>query len=198
MSSFQEVLMTLKPRSSFPYLACALLVALAFTGGCKKKPQPVTTTPEPPPVERAAPVETVPAEAPMKSVIEEPSPVRPTGADELNRQGVLKSIYFDFDQFEVRPDQRPTMQANAQKLTTELARFKLVIEGHCDERGTNEYNLNLGDQRANAARQYLISLGVPAARIRTISYGEERPADPGHNEEGWSRNRRAEFLLEEG
>jgi peptidoglycan-associated lipoprotein len=198
MLSFQEVLMIVKSRSSFPYLACALLVALAFAGGCKKKPQPVTTTPEPPPVEKNTAAEQVPAEAPMKQVIEEPQPIRPTGADELNAQKVLKSIYFDFDQYEIRPDQRPTMQANAQKLTGDLARFKLVIEGHCDERGTNEYNLNLGDQRANAARQYLISLGVPAARIRTISYGEERPADPGHNEESWSRNRRAEFLLEEG
>ena len=190
--------MIVKSRSFFPYLACALLVALAFTGGCKKKPLPVTTTPEPPPVEKAAPAEQV-REEPMKPVVEEaPSPARQAGADELNRQGVLKAVYFDFDAFEVRPDQRPTLQANAQKLTKELARFKVVIEGHCDERGTNEYNLNLGDQRANAARQHLISLGVPAARIRTISYGEERPSAPGHEEESWARNRRAEFLLEEG
>jgi peptidoglycan-associated lipoprotein len=189
--------MIVKSRSSFPYLACALLVALVFTGGCKKHPPQVTTTPEPPPVEKAAPAEQV-REEPMKQVIEEPAPARQTTADELNRQGVLKAIYFDFDAFEVRPDQRPTLQANAQKLTKELSRFKLVIEGHCDERGTNEYNLNLGDQRANAARQFLIGLGVPAARIRTISYGEERPAAPGHDEESWARNRRAEFVLEEG
>jgi peptidoglycan-associated lipoprotein len=190
--------MIVKSRWSFPYLACALIVVLAFTAGCKKKPQPVTTTPEPPPVEKAAPAEQV-QERPMPKVVEEtPAPQRQTTADELNRQGILKAIYFDFDQFDIRPDQRPTLQANAQKLTGDLSRFKVVIEGHCDERGTNEYNMNLGDQRANAARQFLISLGVPASRIRTISYGEERPSDPGHSEESWARNRRAEFMLEEG
>ena len=190
--------MFVKPRSSFPLLACALIAALALTAGCKKTPQPVTTTPDPPPVEKAAPAETV-NDSPLRPVVEEaPAPTRGATADELNRQGVLKAIYFDFDAFEVRPDQRPTLQANAQKLTTDLAKFKVVIEGHCDERGTNEYNMNLGDQRANAARQYLINLGVPASRIRTISYGEERPADPGHGEEAWARNRRSEFLLEEG
>ncbi|MGH9867518.1 MAG: peptidoglycan-associated lipoprotein Pal [Candidatus Polarisedimenticolia bacterium] len=190
--------MFVKPRSSFPLLACALIVAMAFTAGCKKKPQPVTTTPEPPPVEKAAPAEQVDAQ-PMKQVVEQDVPQqRGATADELNRQGVLKAIYFDFDAFDVRPDQRPTLQANAQQLTGNLARFKVVIEGHCDERGTNEYNMNLGDQRANAARQYLINLGVPASRIRTISYGEERPAAPSHDEQSWARNRRSEFLLEEG
>jgi len=190
--------MFVKPRSSFPLLACALIVALAFTAGCKKTPQPVTTTPEPPSMEKAAPAEPV-NEQPMKPVVEEtPAPRRDATAEELNRQGILKSIYFDFDRFDVRPDQRPTMQANAQRLNGDLAKFKVVIEGHCDERGTNEYNMNLGDQRSNAARQYLINLGVPASRIRTISYGEERPADPGHGEEAWARNRRSEFLLEEG
>ena len=70
-----------------------------------------------------------------------------------------------------------------------------MIEGHCDERGTEEYNLGLGDKRANAARDFLVSLGVPADRIQTISYGEERPFDPGHAEEAWAKNRRAHFVL---
>ncbi|HKY34223.1 MAG TPA: peptidoglycan-associated lipoprotein Pal [Candidatus Polarisedimenticolia bacterium] len=190
--------MTLKPRPSLLSLACLTIAAVSLSAACKKAPPAATATPEPPPVEKAAPAETV-NEQPMKPVVEEaPAPARAATADDLNRQGVLKAIYFDFDRYEVRPDQRPTMQANAQKLTGDLARFRLVIEGHADERGTNEYNMNLGDQRANAAREYLLSLGVPASRIRIVSYGEERPADPGHGEESWARNRRAEFLLEEG
>ena len=196
--TYQEVPMTLKPRPSLLSLACLTIAAVSLSAACKKAPPAATATPEPPPVEKAAPAETV-NEQPMKPVVEEaPAPARAATADDLNRQGVLKAIYFDFDRYEVRPDQRPTMQANAQKLTGDLARFRLVIEGHADERGTNEYNMNLGDQRANAAREYLLSLGVPASRIRIVSYGEERPADPGHGEESWARNRRAEFLLEEG
>ena len=73
-----------------------------------------------------------------------------------------------------------------------------MIEGHCDERNTSEYNMALGDRRANSIKQYMVNLGLPASRMRTISYGEERPTDPAHNEEAWARNRRAEFVLEEG
>src|SRR5262249_39902366 len=109
--------MIVKSRSSFPYLACALIVALAFSAGCKKTPQPVATTPEPPPVDKAAPAAETVKETPMKPVVEEaPAPQRQAGADELNRQKVLKTIYFDFDKYEIRPDQRTTLQANAQKL----------------------------------------------------------------------------------
>jgi peptidoglycan-associated lipoprotein len=135
--------------------------------------------------------------APAQPVVEPPAPVRTTSVDELNRMGILKSIYFDFDRHEVRPDQRPTMEGNAAAIKGQLAKYKILIEGHCDERGSNEYNMALGDKRTNAARQYLVDLGVPIGRIRTISYGEERPADTGHNEEGWARNRRCEFIIEE-
>jgi peptidoglycan-associated lipoprotein len=72
---------------------------------------------------------------------------------------------------------------------------KIQIEGHCDERGTNEYNLALGERRANSAKKYLISLGMPADQISTISYGEEKPLDPGHNEEAWAKNRRGHFIV---
>jgi len=171
---------------------------LAILPGCKKTPQAVTSTPEPPAAQNTAPVETV-KETPLKPIVDEPTTPRSMGAAEYNSQGLLKAVYFDFNKSDIRPDQRPTLQANADKLKANpLSGFKVLIEGHCDERNTNEYNLALGDRRANAVKQYLMTLGVPAARLRTISYGEERPADPGHNEEAWAKNRRSEFVLEEG
>jgi len=185
-------------KALFPLFIGTLALASVIAVGCKTKPQPVTTTPEPPAVATTPPPEPV-REQPMKPAVEEtPAPARSMTADEYNRQGVLKAVYFDFDKYEVRPDMRPTLQANADKLKGQLSGFNLVVEGHCDERGTNEYNMTLGDRRANAVKQYLVSLGVPASRIRVISYGEERPADPGHSEEAWAKNRRAEFVLEEG
>lgn len=115
-------------------------------------------------------------------------------ADKLNAQGILKPIQFDFDAAELRPDALQTLNDNAGRIR-EHAPLAVRVEGHCDERGTSEYNLALGDRRARAARDYLVSLGIPATRLRTISYGKERPADPGHNEEAWSKNRRAEFVF---
>ena len=177
----------------------ALVVVLAVSVGCKKKPVEATAQPAVPDVGGGNTAENVAREEPMRPVTtEEGRPATSMAADDVNRSGVLKSIYFDFDAYEIRPDQRQTLQDNAKQLTGDLARWRVVVEGHADERGTNEYNMALGDRRANAARQYLIQLGVPEARIRTLSYGEERPADPGHNETGWSKNRRAAFLVEEG
>lgn len=187
-------------HAPIPLLALVVLSFAVLCAGCKKKPAPVTSTAEPPAVHQTVEPTVEPVkEQPMKPVVEEPAPQRAVGADAYNKQGLLKSIYFDFDKYEIRPDQRPTLQANADKLKAEpLSKFRVLIEGHCDERGTNEYNMVLGDRRANAMKQYLIDLGVPASRLRTISYGEERPVDPGHNEESWAKNRRGEFVLEEG
>lgn len=195
-SPFPEVPMTHRSK----LLVITLCFVVAFGGlavGCKKKPDPVASTPSAPDTTSAA-AEPV-RETPMAPVVEQPvAPARTMRAGDYNQQGILKSVYFDFDRYEIRPDQKPTLQGNSDKLKTELSRFALVIEGHCDERGTSEYNMALGDRRANAAKQYLVGLGVPATRIRTISYGEERAADGGHSETAWAKNRRAEFLLEEG
>ncbi|MGD2126390.1 MAG: peptidoglycan-associated lipoprotein Pal [Desulfobacteraceae bacterium] len=103
-------------------------------------------------------------------------------------------IYFDFDKSELKPPARAVLEKKAAWLRAN-SRYNLRIEGHCDERGTNEYNLALGERRSNAAFQYLNALGVAADRMTTISYGEERPADPGHNEAAWAQNRRDEFKL---
>lgn len=109
----------------------------------------------------------------------------------------LDTIYFDFDRSEIRPDQRPTMQANADWLR-DHPDTRILIGGHCDERGTREYNLALGERRARSAREYLVSLGIAPGRLDTISYGEEQPADPAHNEAAWARNRRATFTIVDG
>ncbi len=105
-----------------------------------------------------------------------------------------KNIYFDFDRSEIKPEAEQTLKKKAQWLKKN-PEYAVRIEGHCDERGTNEYNLALGERRANAAKNYLMSLGISKDRITTISYGEERPADPRHNEDAWAKNRRDEFKL---
>ena len=104
------------------------------------------------------------------------------------------NIYFDFDKSELKTDAQIALKNKATWLDKN-ADYGVRIEGHCDERGTNEYNLALGERRANAARDFLMSLGVAGDRIKTISYGEERPADADHNEAAWARNRRDEFKL---
>jgi OmpA-OmpF porin, OOP family len=109
---------------------------------------------------------------------------------------VLEDIHFDFDQYELRPDARAILKRHAAwMMENQDAILTIVVEGHCDERGTAEYNMALGQRRANAAAKYLIDLGVDAKRISTISYGFERPLDPGHNEEAWAKNRRAHFVV---
>lgn len=104
----------------------------------------------------------------------------------------LENIYFDFDKYDLREDARATLAADAKQLEGK-ADARVLIEGHCDERGTVEYNLALGEKRAKAAMDYLVNYGIAAARLSSVSYGEERPADPGHDEAAWSRNRRAVF-----
>jgi peptidoglycan-associated lipoprotein len=106
----------------------------------------------------------------------------------------LRTIYFDYDKSDIRPEYRVILEGIAQWMKDNPAR-NLLTEGHCDERGTNEYNLALGERRALSVRRYLIGLGVHPDRLHTISYGEEKPADPGHTEEAWARNRRAEFKI---
>jgi peptidoglycan-associated lipoprotein len=106
----------------------------------------------------------------------------------------LKDIHFDFDRYDIRPGDTEILKQN-EAFLRKYPNMKIQIEGHCDERGTVEYNLALGERRANSAKRYLTSLGIPGNRISTISYGKERPEDPGHNEEAWAKNRRAHFVI---
>ena len=107
---------------------------------------------------------------------------------------LLKDIRFGFDKYDIRPEDVEILRGNA-NLLMKHPNVKIQIEGHCDERGTQDYNLALGERRANSVKRHLISLGIADNRISTISYGEERPADPDENEEAWAKNRRAHFII---
>ena len=111
------------------------------------------------------------------------------------KAGRLTDIYFEFDSYNIRPDDIPVLTDLAARLSANQA-AKLTVEGHCDERGTVEYNLALGQKRADAAKDYLVKLGVSDKRIRIVSYGKEAPLLPGHAEEAWAKNRRAHFVVQ--
>ncbi len=109
-------------------------------------------------------------------------------------EGSFENIYFDFDESVVREDAKPVLMTVASYLKSN-PKYKMIVEGHCDERGTSEYNMALGQRRADATRAYLLSLGIPVSRLTTVSYGKERPLDQGHDDAAWARNRRSVFVL---
>ncbi len=110
-------------------------------------------------------------------------------------ESTLRDVFFDFDKSDLRNDVVEQLKLNARWLKEDASR-KVIIEGHCDERGTNEYNLVLGERRANSAKDYLVKFGVESGRLKTISYGEEKPFAEGHNEAAWAQNRRVHFVAE--
>jgi len=120
---------------------------------------------------------------------EQPEPVEAGRAEKA-----LKDVYYAFDSFELSSDATKTLQDNADWIKANKG-LVITVEGHCDERGTVEYNLALGERRAEVAKNYLVSLGVKGGRLKTISYGKSKPADPGHTEEAWAKNRRAHFVV---
>ena len=180
----------------------ALLIAPACRSNRKKvepATQPMQDAPAPvveaPPTQEAAPV-TPPADFVNN---EEPSEVIPTEIEALNRwaqeKGYIRDAYFNYDEATLDDAAQSALQSSANWLKGDGAGYNLLIEGHCDERGTEQYNLALGDRRANSAKDYLTTLGINAGRIRTVSYGEERPFDEGHDDSSWARNRRAHLVL---
>ena len=165
----------------------ALTLGLLILAGCAKKAvQAPPTSATPPPAETSKPTEQ-PKETP-------PTPAETTPSHQLTAAD-LQPVFFDFDSYTLRDDARSTLDANA-RLLRDNATAKIVIEGHCDERGTVEYNQALGERRAQAARDYLVQAGIPDSRVQTLSYGKERPFDPGHDEAAWAKNRRAHFALQ--
>ena len=162
----------------------ALILTFLFVGCAKEEPPPPTAEAQPRPV---APPPPPPAPVPTP-------PPGPSISQQAFQEFQNQDIYFDFDKYDLRTDARTTLDRKASFLNQNSS-VRVQIEGHCDERGTNEYNLALGERRANAAKQYITTAGVSAARMSTISYGEERPLDPGHNEAAWARNRRAHFVI---
>jgi len=177
-------------------LVAILAVTFGVTSCSSTKPAPqaetgqAVATPTPTPVPEVVVPE--PENEPVPSV--EVQEELPEDIKELNRRGYLKDVFFDTDSYELKPEGKTKLSENAawlQKYPT----VKILVEGHCDERNTREYNLALGERRANAVRDYLVFLGVSANRIGTISYGEERPFALGHDEAAWRLNRRAHFVI---
>ena len=169
-------------------IAILLLIVLAFSiVGCgKKKVQQVDEEAERLAAERAAAEAAREAELPKR----EPEPVVPVRPEDIK----LSNIYFEFDKYDLTAESKSTLSENG-RLMMKHSDFSILIEGHCDERGTEEYNLALGEKRALAARDYLVGFGIAKERISVISYGEEKPVDPRHNEEAWAKNRRAKFVV---
>jgi peptidoglycan-associated lipoprotein len=180
-------------------LAVPVLVLSLFLVGCPKRPATTAASAPPPtgsPSSSAAP-STSPSGPSMTPSPAAPStsasPTTPPPPSEFSESANLKDVFFDFDKYDIRPSDAKILDTNATWLK---ANNNLVlIEGHCDERGTNEYNLALGERRAKSTMNYLVAQGVQASRITIISYGEERPTCTEHTEECWAKNRRAHFLV---
>ena len=181
--------------------AVILAIVLATASACAKKTPPVARPTTPPPTSGTDPANRPPA--PPTPVTEpQPVPIEPSAADELasrdldeiNKNSPFQPLFFGLDQADVSPEGQQVLNTNAE-IMKKYPTWVITIEGHADERGTAEYNLALGERRALAARNYLVSLGIPADRLRTVSYGNEFPFDPGHTEEAWSKNRRAHFVV---
>jgi peptidoglycan-associated lipoprotein len=177
-------------------MVALLLVAVA---ACAKQ-QPPVARPAPPPATGTTGVPTPPL---PPEPVSEPVPVPPMpeedeidtrSLDDLNRDSPLQPVFFGYDASEITPEAQAALQANA-ALLRKYPTWQITIEGHCDERGTAEYNLALGERRAATARDYLVSLGISADRLRMVSYGKEFPFEPGSNEGAWAKNRRAHFVI---
>jgi peptidoglycan-associated lipoprotein len=173
-----------------------LALAVLIPACAKKTPTPPSEIPQP--IAPTQPREEIVQPRPMGEGADKTATDLPSDITALNeylaRNGLLGDVYFDFDKADLTEDARMRLSKNADWLKANPA-FQATIEGHCDERGTAEYNLALGEKRALAAKTYLVSLGVPADRLRTVSYGKEFPFDPGHDEGAWSKNRRAHFVV---
>jgi peptidoglycan-associated lipoprotein len=176
-----------------------LLVSLT-AGACGgKKPPVARPIPPPPPPSSTTNRPPGPPEPVAEPTVVPPEPVREdrissASIDDLNRNSPLKPAFFEYDSSELTAEAQKVLDENAATLKR-YSTWTVTIEGHCDERGTAEYNLALGERRAVTARAYLVSLGVSADRLRTVSYGKEFPFDPGHDEASFSKNRRAHFVI---
>jgi peptidoglycan-associated lipoprotein len=176
-------------------LVVLALAAVTTLAACGKKTPPAPPPP-PPPVapEAPPPAPPPPPKAEVAPVVDEYARLKAMSAEEIEKSGLLAEVYFEFDRAEIREQDRAALTKNADS----LKRFdflRVTVEGHCDERGTVEYNLALGERRARAAYDYLVSLGVPAGRLKTVSYGKEVPVCTQSSEECWQRNRRAHFTV---
>lgn len=189
-------------KSLKPFVVGLVIVLAALAPACrtKKTPAPVVqpetqapvVQPPPPPTPVATDTDFAKTET---AVTEE---ALPSDLEALNKvaqeRGYVQDAFFDYDASTLSPDAQ-TALTNSATWLKKNAQYNLLVEGHCDERGTEQYNLALGDRRANTAKTFLAALGVDGARMRTVSYGEERPFEQGHDESAWAKNRRAHLVL---
>jgi peptidoglycan-associated lipoprotein len=177
-----------------------IVVLLTLAAACGKKPPPVARpTPPPAPSSQTPGQPPAPPEPVNEPTIVPPEPVRDdaiasASLDDLNRNSLLKPVMFELDSSDLTPAAQKALEENASVLK-KYPTWAVTVEGHCDERGTAEYNLALGERRAVSARAYLVSLGISADRLRIVSYGKEFPFDPGHDEAAYAKNRRAHFVI---
>lgn len=176
----------------FIIYSLAILLVFSLAVSCKKKPKEVP--PPPPQTQEQPPVEKVEPPVVAEPKLTEEELFLQKSLDQINREKPLGTVYFDYDKALIRDDARGTLDMNASWLK-KFRSAKILIEGHCDERGTEEYNLALGEKRAKSTQDYLLSSGIPADRMKIISYGKSQPIDPGHSESAWQMNRRAQFLV---
>jgi len=182
--------------------AAVIVVGLSVSAcGAKKAPvarpvapveQPVAQEPAPPPPPPPKPVAV--NEPGLNTATLSDDPLTAKSLDDLNRESPLQPAFFEYDSSELTPAARTVLDADAATLK-KYASWIITVEGHCDERGTAEYNTALGERRAAAARAYLVSLGVPADRLHVVSYGKEFPFDPAHTEAAYAANRRAHLVI---
>jgi len=169
----------------------AVILVFSFSISCKKKPKEV---PPPPQAQEQPKVEKVEPPVVKEPVLSEEDIFLQKTLEQINKEKQLANIYFDYDKALIREDAKPVLDQNAAWLT-KFKTVKVLVEGHCDERGTEEYNLALGEKRAKNTQDYLITLGISAGRLRIISYGKSQSVDPGHDEAAWQKNRRAQFTI---
>jgi peptidoglycan-associated lipoprotein len=182
------------------WVTALLLTVILTASACHKKP-PIArpTAPPPPPAASTVPERPPAPPEPLRDPTIVPPAVRDEAVssaslDDLNRNSPLRPVFFELDSSDLSTEGQRILDGNAAVLK-QHATWTITIEGHCDERGSAEYNLALGERRALSARAYLVSLGLPADRLRTVSYGKEFPFDPGHDESAYAKNRRAHFVI---
>jgi peptidoglycan-associated lipoprotein len=176
-------------RWAWSSLVVIVAVVALSAGACHKKVPPVARPIPPPPPPVTSPEAPVSPPAP---IVEDK--MMAASLDEINKNSPLRPVFFEYDSSEISGEAQKILEGNAEVMK-KYRSWVVTIEGHCDERGTAEYNLALGERRAVSARTYLVSLGIPAERVRIISYGKEFPFDAGHNDAAWARNRRDHFVV---
>ncbi len=194
-------------KMSKTFFASLIMVLLVLVPACRTTKKNVKTDTQPPAVMDTTPT-VPPPPPPTETAVEQKAFVQetpaeeviPTDETELNNwargKGYIRDAFYNYDEATLDDAAQQALTASATWLrSSQGTGYKLLIEGHCDERGTEQYNLALGDRRANSAKDYLVTLGVDASRIRTVSYGEERPFEEGHDDAAWSQNRRAHLVL---